>query len=1359
MAYEIKGDLTVKRTLTSQGATAYGVDLIPETLLAVTATNLNINLNNYRRYFEISINGSSTGDITLNAPVGVAGNSNSIRIRISNTDTGSRNLIFDAAYVRPGGGAVGTVALAAGSTRTLDLRLDGTKWTVTADTGYVLATASATIFPVQADITARDALTGMNDGDLVSTFIPPSMWRYQSGAWTIWNTGAGDRTTKVYTETSIPDNVIDPATFGRLYTALAGTSGADVNIGYPTGNMSHEDELEIFVESTTAVTRNAIFHNVYKDSRGNAIGTVAFPTTAGFKSFIFRKKTTGAAGTAEYWLVGGSEYSPHQNRLFLSNTSVAPATAGAPTLAEITTAIGTNRDVVAYYNGGDTSTVDPTYVYHVDHAGAVTLIQAPGNTPVPLSRIQVGISTQPNVGSATHVPFDVTMFKQGPDLSLAADGRITGLKGGKTYKIEALAPHPGIGSGIVDWRIVDLTNNATLGVPFQSASNNDGGNQDSEPFFTGYIKPSTDIEIGLDHTGGTIGEIADRAWLIVEEVPTNVVADATTTPANRYFLSNTSVAPATAGAPTLAEISAALAGTTNVVAYYTGTDISTDAPTYVYHVDNAGTVTLIESPAQTLPTPANAIPPAATDATGAIGTTTTEYALEDHKHPAQAVSADAEQLLKAGTDGLHMLDPDDLVSADAGNSLVKGSDAKLKVTGVPTAANAIPPAATDATGAIGTTTTEYALEDHKHPAQGVSATAGNVLTVDATDGLHFFAGWDRVFLSNTAVSPATAGSPTITEITTAAGVNRNVILYYTGTDTATDTPTFVYHIDKSGVVTLIQEPAGAGGITYWAATTSYKKNQAVVGPDGSLLAAAADFTSGATFDNTKWVRLGQALIGVFQANTYYWADTLVLGTTGSLVGVTIRRVTAGTSGASLNATELANWTLYAQPSIGPFIANTEYLTGQTVSVDGVIYQSGSTHTSAASFDADIASWAETAQSSRTLERVTQTAHGFSVKQPVYHDGTNWKAAQANADATVAQAIITQVVDTNTFVITTHGVATITGHGLTVGSYYYLDQASSAITPVKPTSGISQGVLHVRDVNTVFIDVELAVSASTATTSTALGRTGAYRTTTLNPGSGNAIKFETLFNTSVNITEALVASGTADLVAGKTYRIAAGVRMESPASGYAHWYIRTTTGTNISPRISLDSANAATNNSSMSNVEVIYTPTANETIGLYLDAASTVGEAGPGTYMSVEELPSQTSVDATAVSITNGNGVNGQTLVTNGDGTATWENSGLVPINFQTGTAYTLVLTDAGKLIDMNNAAANTLTIPDNATVAFPVGTTIAVEMGGAGTTTITGAAGVTVNSSGGLLNISGQYASVSLLKKATDTWTVVGSLA
>lgn len=103
--------------------------------------------------------------------------------------------------------------------------------------------------------------------------------------------------------------------------------------------------------------------------------------------------------------------------------------------------------------------------------------------------------------------------------------------------------------------------------------------------------------------------------------------------------------------------------------------------------------------------------------------------------------------------------------------------------------------------------------------------------------------------------------------------------------------------------------------------------------------------------------------------------------------------------------------------------------------------------------------------------------------------------------------------------------------------------------------------------------------------------------------------------------------------------------------------------------------------------------------------------------------------------------------------------GAVYVNTQTGTSYTSVLGDAGKVVDMDNASANTFTIPTNASVAYVVGTCMEVSQLGAGTTTIQGDTGVTVNGvSAGSEDLAAQYAGAVLRKVATDAWIVRGDL-
>ena len=101
----------------------------------------------------------------------------------------------------------------------------------------------------------------------------------------------------------------------------------------------------------------------------------------------------------------------------------------------------------------------------------------------------------------------------------------------------------------------------------------------------------------------------------------------------------------------------------------------------------------------------------------------------------------------------------------------------------------------------------------------------------------------------------------------------------------------------------------------------------------------------------------------------------------------------------------------------------------------------------------------------------------------------------------------------------------------------------------------------------------------------------------------------------------------------------------------------------------------------------------------------------------------------------------------------------VQTNEQTGTAYTLVLADSGKIVETNNASANTLTVPPNSSVAFPVGVQITVLQTGAGQTTVVAGSGVTVNSADGNLKITGQWSAATLLKRATDTWVAIGDLS
>jgi hypothetical protein len=91
------------------------------------------------------------------------------------------------------------------------------------------------------------------------------------------------------------------------------------------------------------------------------------------------------------------------------------------------------------------------------------------------------------------------------------------------------------------------------------------------------------------------------------------------------------------------------------------------------------------------------------------------------------------------------------------------------------------------------------------------------------------------------------------------------------------------------------------------------------------------------------------------------------------------------------------------------------------------------------------------------------------------------------------------------------------------------------------------------------------------------------------------------------------------------------------------------------------------------------------------------------------------------------------------------------------SGYTLVLADNGKHVYYTGAAA-TITVPTNASVAFPTGSTVTIINNGSGALTI-GTSGLTVyfagtSSTGNrTLNTKGM---ATLIKVATDTWFISG---
>jgi len=104
----------------------------------------------------------------------------------------------------------------------------------------------------------------------------------------------------------------------------------------------------------------------------------------------------------------------------------------------------------------------------------------------------------------------------------------------------------------------------------------------------------------------------------------------------------------------------------------------------------------------------------------------------------------------------------------------------------------------------------------------------------------------------------------------------------------------------------------------------------------------------------------------------------------------------------------------------------------------------------------------------------------------------------------------------------------------------------------------------------------------------------------------------------------------------------------------------------------------------------------------------------------------------------------------------------VGINAQTGTSYTTVLADNGKLITQTNASAITTTIPPFSSVAYPVGAQLNFVQYGAGQVTFAQGAGVTIVSTGASATapkLRAQYSSATAICVAQDSWLIAGDIA
>jgi hypothetical protein len=138
-----------------------------------------------------------------------------------------------------------------------------------------------------------------------------------------------------------------------------------------------------------------------------------------------------------------------------------------------------------------------------------------------------------------------------------------------------------------------------------------------------------------------------------------------------------------------------------------------------------------------------------------------------------------------------------------------------------------------------------------------------------------------------------------------------------------------------------------------------------------------------------------------------------------------------------------------------------------------------------------------------------------------------------------------------------------------------------------------------------------------------------------------------------------------------------------------------------------------------------------------------------------------SIDASFVGLKGG--TTGQVLSkTSGTDLAfTWieQDDTTISFNAQTGTTYTLVIADLGKLVTLSNAGAITLTVPPS---VFSTGNIINIQQIGVGQVTLAQGAGVTITSTGATSTAPktrARYSAASILCNGSNSFTVIGDIS
>jgi hypothetical protein len=275
--------------------------------------------------------------------------------------------------------------------------------------------------------------------------------------------------------------------------------------------------------------------------------------------------------------------------------------------------------------------------------------------------------------------------------------------------------------------------------------------------------------------------------------------------------------------------------------------------------------------------------------------------------------------------------------------------------------------------------------------------------------------------------------------------------------------------------------------------------------------------------------------------------------------------------------------------------------------------------------------------------------------------------------------------------------------------------------------------------------------------------------------GNFSITETNLSPSLGYTASTGALSMSGALSGVT-SISMGGALTGATNITASGTLNVGSTTTATKRLELTADNNSGENNTLRFVDTDTTSAVNQVIGKieFFSSDATAPGGSVKAYISAHSL--DTSPDAYldfATDQVTGTPIVRQRIQADGKvlfGTTTQipQNANLVQVNggldyniIQRGsssTAITLGLNDKGSFYEFSASASVAVTIPTNASVAFPIGTQIWFVQGGAGVPTFSGDTGVTLRTRSSVRQPFARYSEVKLTKVAADEWYLTGDL-